>query len=188
MPEFSTIQKIDETNNTIDFNTGWFTASDGTSSGTKGWLQEREYRNEMTPANSWLRAPSYSWNGIDENGNPSVNYAQDNGSGFADWLKWTPANPITYNSGIRIYQNMNSETRVRIDGVEVARFTTDDPGYGIQWLTIAKGAGSFSNIEIQRGGNNFGWYFIEIDGYLYVDSDINSNLEPLFPSFGYQTG
>jgi hypothetical protein len=83
------------------------------------------------------------------------------------YFTFTPTGGYSFNSQIRVYNGGVSDTSVKINGGASISLSTNS------WTTVATGSGTLTTLAITRGVTQVhGWFAIEIDGKVLVDSNI----------------
>jgi len=84
------------------------------------------------------------------------------------YFTFAPTGGITFNTQIRVYNGNVSATSVKINGGSSVSLSTSS------WTTVATGSGTLNTLAITRGTTDVhGWFGIEIDGKLLVDSGVS---------------
>ena len=93
------------------------------------------------------------------------------------YFTFTPTGGITFNTQIRVYNGNVSDTSVKINGGSSVSLSTSS------WTTVATGSGTLNTLAITRGTTDVhGWFGIEIDGKLLVDSGVSVTNVPSIAS------
>ena len=112
-------------------------------------------------------------------------------SGTTAVARFTPANPISYTSQVRIYVGVTgniANTRWSVNGCALQTF----PYAGTQWLTVLSGTGTFTEAALHQNGDIYtmGWNAVEVDGSILVNTTAagNDSLVDTPTNYGTDTG
>ena len=82
------------------------------------------------------------------------------------YFTFTPTGGISFSNNIRVYNGAVSGASYKYNGGSATSFPTNS------WTTVASGGGTMTTFAVTRSDTDVhGWYAIEVDGKLLVDSN-----------------
>ena len=116
---------------------------------------------------SGMCSPSPTFNSLSNGFDGNLATTFYDGVSAGAYFTFTPTGGYSFNSQIRVYNGGVSDTSVKINGGTSISLSTNS------WTTVATGSGTLTTLAITRGVTQVhGWFAIEIDGKVLVDSNI----------------
>ena len=133
-----------------------------------GWNQSQQWSAQLT-GNPYPNGGSGGGNlGFDGN---LTTYGQTQDAGGT--LVWTPPGGLAYTTSVRI--NTFGPAGGQPNAIKLNNGATVN-GVAETWVTLATGSGTISSISAQYldGNSRSGWYALEVDGNLLVDTGVSN--------------
>jgi len=157
---------------------------------TVGWAWDGGTSNTTIAAgslNSSVYNQSAVWSGMCSPAPSSGTYVQGfdgnltsvfaSGISAGSYFTFTPTGGLTFSNSVRVYMGNVSGASYQYNGGTTGSLPINS------WTTVATGGGTMTSLGVTRNVLDVhGWFAIEVDGKLLVDSDVTPPNVPSIPS------